>query len=171
MMRPLKIVHINVRSMDDREELCALCGSSLHMSKGEVKLLKYYAAQSSGFTPSVKRINEKTGLSRTQVYAVRNMLEKHGTVLVDQHCVYIDWERIRIFASLDPKLTGRHFNVAPVKKPDYNIYNIPESFLVKLQACTVEQACELLAGMPLPLYEKLKNRFAASATYQKGPKN
>ena len=163
MILPPKIVHINVRSMDDREELCALCGSSLHMSKGEVKLLKYYAAQSSGFTPSVKRICNETGLSRAQVYNTRNMLEKHGVALLDQDCVYIDWERIRIFASLDPKLTGRHFNVAPVKKLDYNIYNIPESFLVKLQACSVEQACELLAGMPLPLYEKLKHRFAAPA--------
>ena len=81
-MIPPKICHMRGFSTDERFSLCALCGKALHMGKGEVSLLQYYAACSDGFRPAVATVCKETGLSRRQAFDVRLMLEKHGIVKV-----------------------------------------------------------------------------------------
>ena len=141
-----------------------MCGSSLHMSKGEIKLLCYYAARSNGFKPSAKLISKETGLSRARVFAGRQMLEEHGVISVDNERVYIDWQRIRIFASLDPKMTSKHCRIAPIaKKRDYTIYYPPKSFMIKLNSCSTEDACKMLSALTEDEYRRVRCRIMQEA--------
>ena len=161
---PPKVTHINSRATDKRGELCSLCSSSLHMSKGESALLRYYAAQSNGFKPALQYIANVLKINRSQVFRARAMLEKHGVIRVDENRVYIDWERIRLFSTLDPALTGKHCYVAPVKmkKCNYKVYYIPKSFLLKLRTCSTEDACRIFESMPHETYKAIQRKFSAA---------
>ena len=165
MIRPPKVTHIHVLPSDRREELCLLCGSSLHMSKGEVRLLCYYAHQSSGFEPALQHIANKIGVSRFHVQRARAMLQRHGVIAVDDVRVYIDWERIRLFSTLDPDMTNKHCTVAPVnpKKCAYKIYIPSKGLIEKLRSCSQEDACLIMSALPKQLYEAVRNRFIRDA--------
>lgn len=160
---PPKITHVNSRAADNRGELCSLCSSSLHVSKGEAALLRYYAAQSNGFKPALQHIANILGISRFHVQRARKMLEAHGVICVDEERVYIDWERIRLFSTLDPSMTSKRCFVAPVKmkKCAYKVY-IPRSFLLKLRTCSQEEACRVFSSMPHEKYKAVQRKLSAA---------
>ena len=161
---PPKVTHINSRAADNREELCSLCGSSLHMSKSEVKLLRYYAEQANGFKPALQHIANTIGISRFHVQRARKMLESHGVIKTDDDRVYIDWERIRLFSTLDPQMTNKHCYVAPVqtKKCAYKVYIPDKSLLLKLRTCSQEDACKTFSGMTEEQFRSVQWRFSAA---------
>lgn len=148
MIRPLRLRHLHTLRQDSRESLVSSCSLALHMSKGEEKLLQYYAQQQDGFAPAAKRITDETGLSRARVFAARNMLEGHGVIKMDSQCVWIDWERIRLFSTLDPAMTSKHCTIKPVqvKKRDYKVY-ISRELRLRLKTLPVPELCDLLAAM------------------------
>lgn len=148
MIRPLRLRHIHVLRQDSRESLVSSCSLALHMSKGETRLLQYYAKQQDGFAPAAKRIIDETGLSRARVFAARGMLEQHGVIKLDEQHIYIDWERVRLFSTLNPEMTSKHCTVAPVrlKKRDYKVY-ISKELRNRLSFLPVPELCDLLAAM------------------------
>lgn len=72
------------------------------MAHGEQTLLRFYLEQSTGFAPSVSRIEKTTGLKKCYLLRARKLLEEDGLILLTERFLYIDWNRIRLFASLDP---------------------------------------------------------------------
>lgn len=154
MTKPLKIEHLSSKATDSRESLVSLCASALHMSKGEERLLQFYARQQDGFTPAAKRIMDETGLSKPRVYADRNQLAAHGVAKIMNDMLYIDWERIRLFSTLDPRMTSKHCYVAPVvtKKRDHKV-TLGDEFRHRLATCTIAELCELLSAMDSKTYQ------------------
>ena len=72
------------------------------MAHGEQALLRFYLEQSTGFAPSVSRIEKTTGLKKCYLLRARKLLEEDGLILLTERFLYIDWNRIRLFASLNP---------------------------------------------------------------------
>lgn len=156
-MNPPSIFHLHGFASDNRLELCSDCSKALHMGKGEAALLKYYASCSDGFSPAVATICSKTGISRRRVFYDRDKLCDHGVTAIENNKLFIDWNRIRVFASLDPGMTNKHCYIAPVntKKRHYNIY-INNKLFIRLESCSVEQAVKILGALSNEQYEKLK---------------
>lgn len=101
------------------------------MSKGEVALLKFYAQQTSGFKPSAQYIANTIGLSRMQVFRLRDKLIEHGIAAKDDKRLFINWDRIKLFSTLDPMMTGKnpYIKKINIKKCYYKGLSIPFDFL------------------------------------------
>ena len=112
---PPKIIHRAYTKDDDFRKLASEAATALHMGKGERAVLLYYASCSPGFRPSLQHIANVTGMNRSQVYRNRAALERDGIAEVSDDRVLLDWSRIRIFASLDPRLTGKRHYRAPLR--------------------------------------------------------
>lgn len=112
-MRPPRLVHENFRRCDNMPAIAADAAAALHMGKGERALLLFYSRHSTGFQPALQAIANATGMNRSQVYRNRNALYAHGIADERDGCLYIDWARLRIYASLDPKLTSKRCVTAP----------------------------------------------------------
>lgn len=115
MNLPLKLIQANLLPQDDRRRLVAKCAKALHMSGNEAALLSFYALQSSGFRPSVQSACKNIGASKSTVLNCRKRLVDHGVAAILNDQLILDWSRIRLFASLDPKMTGRNPKIAPVQ--------------------------------------------------------
>ena len=83
----------------------------------------YYAAQATGFRPSMSCIDEATGIGAKNISTYRKHLVDKGFIGYDGNIILIDWVRIRGFASMDRKLIGKPTNwtISPV---DSNCYEI-----------------------------------------------
>lgn len=159
-MLPPQISHRFISVLDNRSSLCSLCGQALHMSKGELALLLYYAACSDGFRPAVATVCKETGLSRAQVFNARIMLEKHGVIKCTENNLIIDWNRIRLFSTLDPLLTNKHCTISPVetKKLDYNVL-CSRTLIQRIETCPLEQALQILSALTDRQYEGVRKYF------------
>ena len=148
MIRPLRLRHLHTLRQDSRKSLVSSCSLALHMSKGEEKLLQYYAKQQDGFRPSLLHISNTIGVTTRQVKYLRIMLSKHGVIKVDTECVYIDWERIRLFSTLDPAMTSKHCTIAPVRieKFPHKVY-VSRELRLRLRSLPVPELCDLFAAM------------------------
>ena len=89
---------------------------NLRVPKAACKLMKFYAAQATGFRPSLKMIDTATGIGEKHVSTARQMLVRYGLIAYDGKTVLIDWVRLAAFASLDAKAMGqkRNWNISPV---------------------------------------------------------
>lgn len=114
MKVPPVVLHRNTKETDNREELVTLCGKAMHLSKGAINLLYFYSSQTSGFRPSLQLIQQDTCMSKMGVWKARTMLCENGICSLQDNKLVIDWERIRLFGTLDPKKTSKHAYVAPV---------------------------------------------------------
>lgn len=148
MIRPLRLRHLHTLRQDSRKSLVSSCSLALHMSKGEEKLLQYYAQQQDGFRPSLRRIADLISVTPRQVERLRLMLVQHGIAKLDSECVYIDWERIRLFSTLDPAMTSKHCSVAPVRieKCPHKVY-VSRELRLRLRSLPVPELCDLFAAM------------------------
>lgn len=113
-LRPPRIRHLSGNLSDDRETLSLLCACALHMSKGELRLLQFYAECQNGFRPSQQLVADKIGTDRRHIPRIRKQLEAHGVVLHREDVIFVDWSRIRLFSTLDPRMTRKIASVAPV---------------------------------------------------------
>lgn len=117
MLRPLRIVHLN-KNNEDSPALSAQAGEVLHMAHGEKTLLRFYLEQSTGFAPSVCRIEKTTGMKKRNILYARQLLQEDGLILETDKYLYVDWNRVRLFASLDPTITPKQRakrQIAPVR--------------------------------------------------------
>lgn len=143
---PPIVKHINVRKEDERDALCSQCGASLFLSLKELTLLSYYAQQKSGFKPAVSRIIKETGLSRRTIFRVRQRLIDLGLIGLHKGRLLIDWQRIRLFASLEPDVISKNAFVAPVRPPDDQMFQpvIDDYFLAY---APLEDLCAFFSNM------------------------
>lgn len=153
-LSPPRIVHQHVRNSDDRPALCKQCGAALKMSKGEVRLLLFYATCQTGFTPSLQLLSDQTGLSRKGVQKCRKALVSHGVIALSRYCVYVDWARIRLFASLDPAFISRHATIEPVPIPGVDTLDP-----VYLEAIPLEDALRVFGSMPEEDYLRWRQSY------------
>ena len=89
---------------------------NLRAPKAACKLMKFYAAQATGFRPSLKMINDAIGVGEKNISTIRMILVKRGLIGYDGKTILIDWLRLSALASVDTKLMGqrKHWNIAPV---------------------------------------------------------
>lgn len=110
---PMMIQHINFNKGDNMPELTLKAAKAMHMCRGEAALLAYYAACSSGHTPAAKHIAETIGCAPTYVYVLRKTLQAKGIINIVEDKIYVDWKRIRVYASLNPKKTTKDQFIRP----------------------------------------------------------
>lgn len=89
---------------------------NLRAPKAACKLMKFYAAQATGFRPSLKMIDDATHIGQKHVSEVRHLLVNRGLIGYDGKVILIDWLRLSSLASMDTNLMGqrKHWNVTPV---------------------------------------------------------
>lgn len=90
--------------------------ANLRVPKAACKLMRFYAARSEGFRPSLKMINEATGLHEYNVSRTRALLCTYGLLGYDGSAILVDWVRLRAFACVDVKQMGqkRRWKLSPV---------------------------------------------------------
>ena len=152
-LRPPVLCHIRFSKHDDYQELADKAAKAIHMSKGERNLLKYYAAQSSGFSPSLKAAANATDQDRSQVWRNRQKMIDQGFALMvygpsGSERFLIDWSRLKLYASLDPQKTSKKSKYLPMVPPNekpkhmstFELRYAPmEEVIAKLSAMTPEQ--------------------------------
>lgn len=109
-----KIRHQKGRATDDRPLLIAMTAKSMHLTRGEAEVLSVLCSQQDGFAPSAKFLMAKTAMSHGGVYKARTALNRMGVIGETDTHIIIDWHRIRLLSTLDPKMTSRSAYVAPV---------------------------------------------------------
>lgn len=122
-MLPPAINHVRYDKKDNLPQIAIDAAAAIKMSKGEGRLLAYYAAQSSGFRPAVSTIMKYTGLSRSQIFRNRQKLIDHGLALMimkgETNTQFaIDWSRAKTYATLNRQMvskTSRFAQMTPAK--------------------------------------------------------
>ena len=155
MKQPLMLVHINREPKDDAETLIRSAAINLHMAAGEAALLEYYCKQSTCFRPSVSRIEKSTGLKKCYLLRARRLLEEDGLILITDKCIYIDWHRLRLFASLDPSAMPKQRcrrRIEPVKLKTGYRFSKEFIFRTKYQM-TMEETVQWLSRIGEEEYE------------------
>lgn len=137
---------------------------NLRAPKAACKLMKFYAAQATGFRPSLKMIEEHTSIGIKYVSEVRQILVKRGLLGYDGRTVLIDWLRLSSLASMDTKLIGqrKHWNITPVsmdllveaKKPVHNYIGVRDNEARRLYAVYEATQQAIADGVKFP---ELKN--------------
>ena len=110
MIEPPLILHQSTKCSDVRDALALQCAIALHLSRAETRVLRYLASQSDGFRPALQHIADEAGVSRRSVVNARERLYGRRIVKLDRGKLIVDWDRVRIFASLDPRMTRRKYN-------------------------------------------------------------
>lgn len=136
---------------------------NLRIPKAARKLMTFYASRSDGFRPSLKYINQETGINPKHVSTIRQLLRRYGLIGYDGYNVIIDWVRLKAFASLDPSLMGKkkNWSISPIDldSPEYSkngVHTYIESLNSedkKIYKAYVATAQALLDGVVFPEYK------------------
>ena len=83
------------------------------------RLMLCYVNCASGFKPSTRYIHDKTGIAENNIARARAKLARFGLLCFRDDTIWIDWDRIRLLASLDEHLMGspRKAFIAPMEPP------------------------------------------------------
>lgn len=115
------VQHFNFRNAagEARRHLIAEAMRKLRIKDEAQRLMLCYVNCPSGFKPSTKYIFEKTGIKQNHVARARAKLARFGLLCFQDETIWIDWDRIRILASLDPDLMGspQKAFIAPMEPP------------------------------------------------------
>lgn len=114
---PPCVRHVGHRpSQDTQSSVVDRALLNLRAPKAACKLMKFYAARSEGFRPSLKVIHEETGIDEHNVSRCRALLSRYGLIGYDGRTVLIDWVRLHALASMEPKLMGQKGNwqISPI---------------------------------------------------------
>ena len=114
---PPAIKHIGDRPEQEKQSLIlnrALF--NLRVPKAASRLMVFYAAQATGFRPSLKVIESATGIASHNISRVRQLLVAYGLIGYDQTYIIVDWVRLRGLAIADVKRIGakRDWRISPV---------------------------------------------------------
>lgn len=104
--------------------------SNLRVQKAASKLMIYYAAQSTGFRPSLSRIDEKIHVGIKNISTHRKRLIDKGLIEYTGDDIIIDWVRLSAIASMDKQLMGHpsRWRIAPAcrKQEKIEVHNNKE---------------------------------------------
>ena len=104
---PPRILHVGGRPPDsEMSVILSQALSNLRVPRAASRLMIYYAAQSTGFRPSLSRITEKTGINQYNISRTRAQLVKRGLIAYTGDDVIIDWVRLSAFAACSKQLMG-----------------------------------------------------------------
>lgn len=153
---PLTISHQNYSRDDNRADLVAKTVKVCHMDRGEAALLMFYASCSSGFQPSAALIAEKCGVKKNYVNTLRQQLINKGIAIMVGNQLCIDWDRIKIMASLNPAHTAKKGWVKPI--PPIGIDRIGKVMerwptVMDLYTLPLDELIERLGRMPQWVYK------------------
>lgn len=156
MLRPPCILHLHSNEADDRVELVSLCSSALHFSKGESKLLQFYSDCKSGFRPSQIVVANAISVDRRYVTKLRQKLVDRGVILLQNNKLFLDWNRIRLFSTLDANMTSKEATVEPVNLTDGSNLKRLESQYINdgLISIDIDSLCGLFQSMSEDDYTK-----------------
>lgn len=105
---PPHIQHISCRLPDGKwQELLEAAMKNMRLKSCAKRLMMFYADQANGFRPSLRLIEDKTGIGRLNVCHVRKQLETKGFISYDGNVITIDWYRIWQFSLLDQEQIGK----------------------------------------------------------------
>lgn len=116
---PPKIHHAGRRpKLADIPDLITTACQAIHAPARCERLLQFYGYRSEGFTPARRFIEKTTGINSNKISEIRRELVGLGLIAYDaqKHEILVDWERIRLYATLDPDLTSqdrKHSYFAP----------------------------------------------------------
>ncbi len=170
MLRPPCILHLHSNEADDRVELVSLCSSALHFSKGETKLLQFYSNCKSGFRPAQSVVAKAISVDRRYVAKIRQRLVEKGVVLLQNNKLFLDWNRIRLFSTLDSSMTSKKDTIEPVSLTDDSILKKLESQYTKngLISYDIDDLCGLFQSMSENDYIKFLH-YVAKHTIKNDP--
>ena len=112
--RPVAIIHYNYKREDNFTALADRCSFAMHLAPSEHRLLRYYASCASGFRPAAGLITKALNISEPCLYLARNALVKHGLAYMQDDSLHINWDRVKLFASMDPAKTSKRAFIAPI---------------------------------------------------------
>ena len=118
MSLPLSIEHWNrIKHVDDRQTVTD-AANALHCKEGELALLMFYCFHCrKWFRPSALFIADTIGVSKLHVYKLRNKLAEKTLIYLYPYLLAIDWERLRLFASMNPaKTKTKNYRIGPPPK-------------------------------------------------------
>lgn len=162
---PKAIKHRGVAPQDSRKEMVADCANAMHLAKGSRKVLAFYARCGNSFRPAVQTIMSETGLSKSQILRDRDELVRKGIIAVTSDKIIVDWNRIKCFAMLDPKMTRKNVTCLPVPVN----YERPHIDLSELLTMDDDALVEKLATMSEAEFKELR-RKAKQLNQNKGDK-
>ena len=119
---PAKIVHENKPDRMYAMDTVHLACRSMHLSWEVERLMLYYAQCANGFRPSKELISQDAHIYSFRIYNDRQILQQYGflTYDKDEKTITIHWDRIKIYATLDPSLTKAkdksNLYIAPANK-------------------------------------------------------
>ncbi len=109
-MNPPAIRHFGQRcSRKLLDELIHECATGVHLTSGAEKLLRYYASCGEGFRPAKKTVYAETGIHPSTLYRYKKELEDMAIIREGEYgrAICLDWDRIRLYSTLDPSMTSR----------------------------------------------------------------
>ena len=121
-MRPPRIMHVGRRCKKaETEALISECAQRIHLTVRGRKLLLFYSSCGNGFCPAKKLIFNEIGIEQKHLHEYRGELEKLGLITIDKetNTLYVNWERIRLYSTLDASLTNRFRRNTTVSKSMY----------------------------------------------------
>lgn len=110
-----KIKHLHAKAKDDQPALVDMVAKAIHLTRAEQAVLKVLSAQANGFAPSLKLLEDRSSYSRQGVINARKALIAKGVVGETKSHLLIDWDRIRLFSTLDPLMTKSKAEVMKVE--------------------------------------------------------
>ena len=104
---PAMIIHENKPDRMYAMDMVHLAIKALHLTWEAERLMLYYAQCENGFRPSRRLICQDARIHARHIYFVRALLQQNGFLFYDREgmTVTIKWNRIRVYATLDRKLT------------------------------------------------------------------
>ena len=98
---PPQILHSEPRPAYYRQ-MIEDASRNIHLRRQAKTLLLFYANRSNSFRPSLKFIEQETGIPENKVSSVRKILDEHGLVAYHNYpgFIYIAWGNIRAYALL-----------------------------------------------------------------------
>lgn len=166
MKIPNVIVHMNYHKDDDFVSLSTQCCSVMHFSKGESRLLRYYATVSSGFKPAASVICKEVGLTERHLYRARKRLETCGVLYRKERTLYVCWDRIKLYASLDPSMTKTKngFFSQAGSLSETSVQNLGAKALY-LRSAPIDDVISWLTVMSEKEYEAISHRIHREEQY------
>lgn len=133
-----------------RHTLVCDVSRNMHLKPNHSALLEFYCAQRAGFRPAEAYIASRIGVTPRWTRKLRQQLADLGVIGVDAEGVYIDWNRLRIYATLDPKQTSRKAFALPIPTRAARTHDA-----VKYLTCGIDKAVSILSSLSEDGYARL----------------
>jgi len=105
---PPAVKHVGNRPSQEMQSLIINQALAvLRVPKAASKLMKFYAAQATGFRPSLKTIQDAIGIDAHNISRSRSLLMAYGLIGYDGNNIFVDWLRLCAFASMQPQMMGQ----------------------------------------------------------------